>query len=289
MAEVLNENEQENEDGLQENEGQETQEVEPLIGIDEEEAEEEIEEEGEPEEGEPVKKNPVREQRIALKEKNKELRAKEREIQELRKKLEGDKKVEEADELPPKPILKDFEWVEEDHQKALDVWVEKKIAFEKKQEKKKQQEENEKAEVGKIVENYKNSIKALNLPDYEQYEIEVSDVLSKKQQDAILGGCNNPALIVATLAKNPKRLEALKNLGDTTKFAIALGHLEKEIGMMKRTTTKAPPEKPLGGGGGSGGGGSGLKAKLAQLRDNADKTGKRDEVIRFLKQHPELR
>ena len=287
MAEaILNETEQELENGLQE--GQETAEEvtedDALIGLDEEEPGEETEEEAKEEteqaEDEPVRNNPVREQRIALREKDKALKAKDREILELRQKLDGGKKVEEDDDvLPPEPVLKDFEWVEEDYSKAHKAWLLKSIELGKKEEAKKE-------EIAKIFENYQRSVKELNLSNFKEYADDVSAVLSKSQQDAILAGCNDPARIVATLGKNPKRLEALAKMGSSVKFAVALGNLEKEISMTKRSSsTKAPPEKPLSGGGGGGGGG--FQARLDLARAKADKTGDRTEVVRLMKQQKE--
>lgn len=204
-----------------------------------------------------------------------------RENAELKARLNTGKPADSKPEMPPKPKLADHDYDEEAYEKARDEWDAKKRELDSWEA---QQEERAKAAqqaVKAVHENYATSKKALKVPDFQDAEDEVVGVLSEVQQSILMAGATNPGAMVYALGKTPKKLAELASIKDPVKFAVAVGKLETEVKVTKRTSTKPAPETTVSSKGSNPGT---SKATLERLEAEADRTGDRSKVIAYKRQ-----
>lgn len=181
-------------------------------------------------------------------------------------------------QLPARPTLESCKFDEEQYQAAMDGWYAKKReveAFEADQQK---AVERAQAEQQAVRDGYEQSKRALKVKDFQEAEAEAAAQLSQVQQGILLKGVANPGLIVYALGKNPKALADLASIKDPVKFAVALGKLETEVKVTKRTSTKPAPESRVRGASGSP---APTSATLDRLEAEAAKTGDRSKVIAY--------
>lgn len=203
-----------------------------------------------------------------------------RENAELKARLNTGKPADSKPEMPPKPKLADHDYDEEAYEKARDEWDAKKRELDSWEA---QQEERAKAAqqaVKAVHENYATSKKALRVPDFQDAEDEVVGVLSEVQQSILMAGATNPGAMVYALGKTTKKLAELASIKDPVKFAVAVGKLETEVKVTKRTSTKPAPEGTVA----SRGSAPATRATLERLQAEADKTGDRTKVAAYLRQ-----
>jgi hypothetical protein len=219
----------------------------------------------------------------------KELRQRQRELArenaELKAKLGTGQPAQHAKpQLPPKPKMSDadIDYDEAKFEQAHDAWVSKKRDIEAWEENQRKAQEAHQKAVQAVHEGYAKSVKDLGVKDYPDLEAEVQAQFSQVQQSIVIQGTTNPAAMVAALGRNPKKLAELASIKDPVKFAVAVGKLETEVKVTKRTSTKPAPEKTLSGTTSATSGSS--KATLERLEAEADKTGDRTKVARFLAQ-----
>ena len=117
-----------------------------------------------------------------------------------------------------------------------------------------------------------------NFKGYSDAETNVEDTLSLQQQQIIIQGAEDSALLVYALGNNPKKLEELSKASDPIEFAFKLAKLESQL---KVTSRKAPkPERKVSTG--KAGGISGNSDKtLDRLREEASKTGDYTKVTAY--------
>lgn len=185
---------------------------------------------------------------------------------------------EEADKLPPRPALADFEYDEDKHQAALDNWYAKKSEMDKAAARKQDELEQAKKQVESVKTAHQEKAKALKVKDYEDAEEAVIAATSEVQQGLLLNGASNSALLVYALGTNPKKLSELAAIKDPVKFVWAAAQLEKDLKVTNRKSEKPAPETTLKSSGGSVQSGS---KTLDRLRDEAAKTGDMSKVIAF--------
>jgi hypothetical protein len=184
-----------------------------------------------------------------------------------------------APRLPEKPKLADHDYDEDKFQEAMDAWyVTKREVEAHEAEQENTVKERQKA-VQTVHENYATSKKALKVPDFQDAEDEVVGVLSEVQQSILMAGATNPGAMVYALGRTPKKLQELASIKDPVKFAVAVGKLETEVKVTKRTSTKPAPEMTVTGKGSTGT----SKATLERLQAEADRTGDRTKVAQFLR------
>lgn len=205
-----------------------------------------------------------------------------RQNKELRARLDGGKSNSEKPTLPQRPTLADFDYDEEKFQEAVDAWHAKKREVEAHEANQEAAAKKAKEEAEKVHADYATSKKALKVKDFQEAEDEVLASLSEVQQALILEGAANPALVVYALGKNLPKLRELAAITSPVKFAVALGKLEKDVKVTKRTSTsqKAAPETTVRGNTST----STSTATLDRLRAEADKTGDRSKVVEYLRQ-----
>lgn len=204
-----------------------------------------------------------------------------RENAELKAKLgTGQPAAQGKPELPPKPKLADFDYDEEKYDQARDAWDSKKREADAWEENQRKAAEAQQKRVQAINEGYANSIKALGVKDYQEAEEEAAGALDQVQQSILKAGAANPAALVYALGKTPKKLAELASIKDPVKFAVAVGKLETEVKVTKRTSTKPAPETTVRSNTSSA---TTTSATLERLQAEADKTGDRTKVAAYLR------
>lgn len=236
--------------------------------------------------GEPVDVQESEEERHApswVKSVRKENRVQAREIKELKAKLAALQSPKASEDQDPgkKPKLEDFGFDTDAFEPALEKWVQAKAQADQRKAEKQRQAESEAAEWQNRLKEYETGKKRLRLSDFEDAEEVLKDTLNQTQQGLILHVTKDPALFVYATAKSPRTLQELAAQKDPAKFAAMLGKIEEKIKMAPRKPAPQPERKL------SVSGGATLKsqqATLEKLREQAEKTGDRTAVVRYLKQ-----
>ena len=205
----------------------------------------------------------------------------ESENKKLQRQLEALSKPKEVEiKLGSKPTLADADYDEAVYDQKLTEYYERKRKVELQTTKQAElvKAQNERVQ-GKIT-NYVESKKKHNFKDYSEAESIVENTLSQTQQNIIVQGADDSALLVYAMGKNPKKLDELSQIQDPVEFAFKIAKLESQLKVSNR---KAPsPEKRVSKGKPSGLGGNTDKT-LERLREKAQKTGDYTEVRRYKK------
>jgi hypothetical protein len=205
-------------------------------------------------------------------------REKERRIRELEAKLSATTtEIKPVVTLGPKPKLEDHDYDADRYEQAIDQWHERKREHDREAEKALQSEQQQQKAWQTKLDDYGKAKAELKVRDYEDAEEAVQQILSITQQGVVLQGCDNPALVVYALGKNPKKAAELAALTDPVKFAFAVAKLEKELKVTNRRATPAP-ERVVSGTGRSSGA---VDSTLERLREEAARTGNMTKVIQY--------
>jgi hypothetical protein len=208
-----------------------------------------------------------------------------RENAELKARQGGGQPAQQAKpQIPPKPKLSDpdVDYDEEKFEKKRDEWEAKRREHDAWEANQKSAAEAHQKAVQAVHENYVKSKQSLKVKDFKEAEDEVEAQFSKVQQSIVIAGTDNPGAVVYALGRNPQKLAELASIKDPVKFAVAVGKLETEVKVTKRTSTKPAPEKTLSGTTSATSGSS--KATLERLEAEAAKSGDRSKVIAFKRQ-----
>jgi len=200
-----------------------------------------------------------------------------KENRELKKKLESTEQKKTVT-LPPKPELESFDYDTEKYGKSLDEWYEIKRKVDDESRKVEQDAKSQTDQWNNTLTSYGKAKDDLGAKDYEEAEDVVQATLSETQQGMILQGASNPALLVYALGKNPKKADDLASIKDPVKFAFAVGRMESQLKVNKRTPP--PPEKAITGTANSSGT---VDSTLEKLREEAAKTGDMTKVHAYKK------
>lgn len=216
----------------------------------------------------------VKDLRKNSREKDKLLRERERELQELKAKI-GQATENSPTVVGKEPTLEDPTGNPEDaydaevFKREWKAWNERKAKREAEQAKVRQAEEAQQREWQAKLDAYESEKSKIKVRDYEDAEGIVQETLNQTQQGIILHGSDNAALLVYALGKNPKKAKEIAAITDPVKFAFAVAKLEKEL---KVTNRKAPPpEKTVTGSGSISSAVTG--SNLERLKEKARQTG----------------
>jgi hypothetical protein len=196
-----------------------------------------------------------------------------RENQELRK---GETQKEQQ-ELGAKPMLRDFDYDEDKHDAALEAWHDKKRQFEQGAAARDAETKAAEREWQRDMETYAAKRDALAMPDFEDAAEIVKSSLNIAQQATIIKAANNPAAFVYGLAHSDSRLAEIAKVHDPIKLAAVIARMEGGLKVVKRRKAAAP-DRPIKG---SGKLGMTTDKQLEKLRAEADRTGKRTELIAY--------
>jgi hypothetical protein len=216
-----------------------------------------------------------------VRELRKQNREKDRRIRELEQRVASATPAPAAVVLGEKPTLEGCDFDAEKFGAELEAWHDRKREVEAQQRTKEEAEKKARESWQTRLASYAKSSKELKVSDFEDAEDTAKEVLSVVQQGIILNGAENPAPLVYALGKNPKKLKELAAIEDPIRFAFAVGKLETQL---KVTPRKAPPppEKTVRGGSGAA---PNADAQLAKLQAEADRTGDRTKVAKYLREH----
>lgn len=184
----------------------------------------------------------VKNTRKENREKTKLLKQRDKEIEELKEKLNPD-----AGKLRPKPTLESNGDNEADYEADIEKWFGEKQEHDNKQ---KAEEDSQKQELDswKAKETAyfegKTSIKS-RIPDYDDAVEEAESALSDMQKAAILGYFEKPEILIYALGKSPE-LENLAKITDPMKFGLAVQKLESKMKVGKRKPQTPPEEIVVG-------------------------------------------
>jgi hypothetical protein len=205
-------------------------------------------------------------------------REKERRIRELEAKLSATTtEIKPVVTLGPKPKLEEYDYDADRYEQAIDQWHDRKRDHDREADVALQSELQQRQAWQSKLDDYGKAKAELKVRDYEDAEETVQQLLNVTQQGVLLNGCDNPALVVYALGKNPKKTAELAKLTDPVKFAFAVAKLEKELKVTNRRAAPAP-ERVVSGTGRSSGA---VDSTLERLREEAARTGNMTKVIAY--------
>lgn len=181
-------------------------------------------------------------------------------------------------EVGEKPTLVNCEYDEDEYERQLDAWKERKAAAER-----------EEAEAGKVTESeqqawagdhqrYVDGKAALGVKDMDEAQDTVTAVLSSVQQAVIVKVANDPAKVVYALGKHPDRLAQIAAIQDPLKLAAEIARVEGTLKMVKRRRAPDPERIERGSAQVSP---IGADKTLEKLEKEAERTGNRSKVIAY--------
>lgn len=200
-------------------------------------------------------------------------------IRELENKIEQLKGVQPQTPVTPgpKPTLEACDYDSDQFEQKLSDWYDAKAKHADAKAALDREQQRQQEAYQENIRRYQEKKKTLRVRDYEDAESLVEETLSIAQQNIIVEGADNAALIVYALGKNPKRLQELEKIKNLPRFAFEVAKLEKELKVSKRKP-KTAPEKSIK----STGTLSGTTDRtLERLRDEAAKTGDMSKVMAY--------
>ena len=205
-----------------------------------------------------------------------------RRIRELEKEKSDKAQAAETAALGPKPTMadKDIDYDAAKFEVALNKWNEQRRALDNEAAQRQATEKKAQEAWAERLNGYNEGKTKLKVKDFGEAESVALDTLSQVQQGIVVQGCDNSALVIYALGKNPAKLKELGAITDPVRFAFAIAKLEKDL---KLTTRKSPPppEKVVSGSASK----SGIvDNQLERLRADAEKTGDYTKVNQYRRQ-----
>lgn len=214
----------------------------------------------------------------------KELRVRDKEnqkrIKELETELSTHRKSQEI-ELGEKPTLDSVGYDTDEYERQVTDWYAKKALFDQQEQAKKAEQEKVAQHWQQRVENY-NSKKAetkKKVRDFDEAEEIARDTLTPIQQNMIIAGADNPELLIYHLGKYPQKAKELAGITDPVQFAFKAGKIDAQLKVQQRKPSTSPERKPSGSAPLNGV----VDSTEAALRKEADATGNRTKLNRYLK------
>lgn len=178
--------------------------------------------------------------------------------------------------LPKKPTLEDVDYDADKFEAELLKWNDVKRKHDAVEAEARAEAETAAKQAQDKLAAYKANGAALKVDDFAGAESVVVKALSIEQQNILLAGTDNPHLVVYALGTSPEKAKELASIKDPARFAVAIGKLEAQIKVAKRTSSAPPPERKAVGG-------SSLSddARLEALRKKAAETNDYTEVRKY--------
>lgn len=214
----------------------------------------------------------------------KELRVKHREAQkelrELREKLQQQTQVEQSVRVGDKPTLESCGWDDSRYESELASWFDRKRQADEHQRKAEEEQVKQQQAWQAKLDGYAKAKAELKVKDFDEAEDVIKENFNQVQQGIIVQGAKNPALVVYALGKNPSKMKELSSITDPVQFAVAIGEIGKEIQMRPKQRPPAPERVPSGSGSLAGA----TDRTLDMLRTEAEKTGDYTKVMQYKNQ-----
>jgi hypothetical protein len=206
-------------------------------------------------------------------------REQQKRIRELEEKLKALAPVEETPKLGQKPTLEACDYDADKFETELERWHLRKQQVEAAAQKAKAEEAKQQEAWNAKLENFQKAKSSLKVKDFEEAEETIQEILNQTQLAIIVEGAKNPAELVYALGKNPKKAKELSEINNPVKFAFEIAKLETRVSV-ERKKSAPPPEKTVKGAAPLSGS---FDSTLERLRAEADKTGDRSKVAKYLK------
>ncbi len=216
-----------------------------------------------------------------VKELRKADREKAKKIRELEQKLAGTAQ-QAAPAVPTvgeKPTLEGCEFDPDRFETELTSWHERKRKADDAAAAVRQEQEAQQAAFQQRLTSYQAAGAALKVSDFADAEAAVKDVLNQTQLGIIVGGADNPAQLVYALGKSPTKVKELAAIKDPVKYVFAVAKLETQLKVQPRKAPPAPERVVRGNAGAA----TGVDNTLARLQAEADKSGDRSAVAKYLR------
>jgi len=213
----------------------------------------------------------LRKQQKALLKENKELKAKMEQAQTAPQ--------QEEIKLGKEPELEDFDYDTDKYKAALSKHFEDKRKYEIQEAERQQAQEEHKKALQERMESYNKKKSSLKVRDFEEAEQAVVESLSLIQQDIILDGAENPALLVYALGRSKAKSEALAKIKNPVKFAFEVAKIEANLKVTSRKSKPAPEGKLS-----TSGKGIAVDDKLKKLEKEAMATGDMNKLLAYERQ-----
>lgn len=214
-----------------------------------------------------------------------ELRKAHREQAKRIRELEQEKAAREAAAAPAaqtvgeKPTLEGCEFDPDRFETELTSWHERKRKADDAAAAVRQEQEAQQAAFQQRLTSYQAAGAALKVSDFADAEAAVKDVLNQTQLGIIVGGADNPAQLVYALGKSPTKVKELAAIKDPVKYVFAVAKLETQLKVQPRKAPPAPERVVRGNAGAA----TGVDNTLARLQAEADKSGDRSAVAKYLR------
>jgi len=180
-------------------------------------------------------------------------------------------------ELGEKPTLIGLDYDAERYELQIAEWYDRKNAVAEQEQEVAATERAQKDAWDATISTYGGHRDALKVKDFDDAEMVVRDELSDIQQNMILNGAENSALLVYALGKNPKKAKELALIADPLKFAFAVAKLETTLKVTNRKASTKPESTITGKAQKSGS----VDSTLERLRAQAEKTGDMSKVVAY--------
>lgn len=210
-------------------------------------------------------------------------REKDRRIRELEAKVAQAAPAAQAVVIGEKPTMEGCDFDAEKFESELEAWHTRKREAEAQKREREQAEEQQRAQWQTRIDAVKTAADGLKVKDYDDASQAFEDTFSAVQQGIVIGGPDDPkgsALLRYALGKNPKKARELAAIKDPVKFAFAVAKLETQLKVTPRRTAP-PPDTPLRS---SVAGAAAVDSQLARLQAEADRTGDRSKVAKYLRE-----
>lgn len=205
-------------------------------------------------------------------------REKEREIRELKAKLNAAPTENKPVTLGKKPTLEECDYDSEEYENKLAAWYDQKRDYDAAEASAQAQRDAEAKAWQDKLDSYAKARASLKVRDYDDAEAVALDAFNVTQQGIVLQGSDNPALIIYALGKNAARAKELASINDPVKFAFAVAKLETQLKVTNRKAA-ASPERTITSAGGRLSGS--VDSTLDRLREEALKTGDMSKVMAY--------
>ena len=202
-----------------------------------------------------------------------------RQTRDLEARLSQAQPVQAAVVVGAKPTLAAVDYDEDKYAAELEAWHERKSHAAEREREAQRQQEAQAADWQKRIGTYKAQAIALRVPHFEQAEEVVKDAFNTVQQGLIIKACKQPALMVAALGNNERKARELAAISDPVEFVAEIVRTEAQL----KTQSRKPATKPEAPAPRSSmSGASAVDNVLSKLQAQAEKTGDRTPVVRYL-------
>lgn len=209
-------------------------------------------------------------------------REKDRRIRELEAKMAQAAPAPQAIVVGEKPTMESCNFDDERFERELEAWHTRKREADEQRRTREQAEEQQRAQWQARIDAVKAAASSLKVSDQEDAAQSFEDIFSVMQQGIVIGGPEDPkasALLRYALGKNPKKAKELAAIKDPVKFAFAVAKLETQLKVTPRKSAP-PPDTPVRS---AVAGAAAVDSQLARLQAEADRTGDRTLVAKYLR------